>query len=85
METTEEKQYSGKGQQGCQRDVFTLPTAYRYYGLLHRVPGFLSSRPNWLPLPPHLQANVASSLLVSRGRGHTRLREGGQTIWCQNH
>jgi hypothetical protein len=26
MKTTEEKQFSRKGQQGCRRDVFTLPS-----------------------------------------------------------
>ncbi len=28
-------------------------------GMVHRVSGFLSSRPNWLPSPPHPQASVA--------------------------
>ncbi len=26
---------------------------------VYRVPGFLSGRPNWVPLSPHLQASVA--------------------------
>ncbi len=63
---------------------------------MHRVddivPGFLSSRPNWLPpLPPHLQASVAPPRFGSlEDGGHTRLRERGrgepirtkeQTLW----
>jgi hypothetical protein len=38
-----------------------------------RVPGFLSSRPNWVSPLPHLQASVATSL-GSGGGGHTCLR-----------
>ncbi len=50
------------------------------YAILHRVdrvPGFLSSRPNWLPPPPQPQASVASRPLVPGRGGHTRLREKG--------
>ncbi len=36
------------------------------------VPGFLASRPNWVPPSPHPQANVAPPLWVQGGR-HTRL------------
>jgi hypothetical protein len=44
-----------------------------------RVPGFLSSRTNWLPLPPHPPVSVAPAL--DSKRGHTRLRERGR--WSQ--
>jgi hypothetical protein len=40
-----------------------------------RVPGFLSSRPNWLPLPPHPQGNVAPHF-GSKGGTHLLAREG---------
>ncbi len=40
-----------------------------------RVPWFLTSRPNWLPLPPHLQASVAPPPF---GSG----RRGGHTFAC---
>jgi hypothetical protein len=54
-----------------------------------RVPGFLSSRPNWLPRP--LIRNRVLSPLWFQGGGHTRLRERGgepirtkgQTLWGQ--
>jgi hypothetical protein len=36
------------------------------------VPGFLSSRPNWVPPPPHPQGSYDSPLWVQGGR-HTRL------------
>jgi hypothetical protein len=39
--------------------------------------GFLSSRPNWLPPPPHPQASVASPPPCFRRGGHTRLGRGG--------
>jgi hypothetical protein len=42
-----------------------------------RVPGFLSSRPNWVRLPPHLQASVVPPLVPGGGGVHTRLRERG--------
>ncbi len=58
-----------------------------------RVPGFLSSRPNWLPPPHQLKASVAP-LLCSRCRGgggvtHSLAGKGawepartkGQTFW----
>ncbi len=39
----------------------------------YRVPGFLSSRPNWVPQPPYPQGSVAlSSLWV----------QGGDTLAC---
>jgi hypothetical protein len=41
---------------------------------VYRVLGFLSSRPNRGPPPPHTQANVPSRLVL---RGNTRLRERG--------
>jgi hypothetical protein len=41
------------------------------------VPGFLSSRPDWLPAPPHTQASVVPPPLWFPG-GHTRLREMGR-------
>jgi hypothetical protein len=56
-----------------------------------RVPGFLSSRPNWIRPPPHPQAGVAP--LWIRG-GLTRLREKGwadlirmkgQTLWYSRY
>ncbi len=37
-----------------------------------RVPGFLSSRPNWVPPSRHPQASVAPPLWVQGGR-HCRL------------
>ncbi len=46
---------------------------HRVYG----VPGFLSSRPNWLPPPHHQQASVAYPF-GSKGGRHTRLRERGR-------
>ncbi len=43
-----------------------------------RVPGFLSSRPNCLPPPPHTQPRVASPPpFWFQGRRHTRLRKRG--------
>ncbi len=48
--------------------------------IVYRVPGFLSSRPVWLPLPPHSQTSVASSFgskVVGGGRGkHSLAGEG---------
>ncbi len=54
-----------------------------------RVPGFLSSRPDWLPSPtPYLQASVAppfvpggdTTRLRKRGQGEP-IRTKGQTLW----
>jgi hypothetical protein len=46
-----------------------------------RVPGLLSSRPNWLPPPSYPLASVAPHLLVPEGGGgdpgQNRLRERG--------
>jgi hypothetical protein len=41
------------------------------------VPGFLSSRPNWLPPPPHPQVSVAPPF-GPRGRGTYSL--GGEGV-----
>jgi hypothetical protein len=41
----------------------------------HRVPGFLSSRPNWLHRPPYPHASVAPPL-VPRGVTHSLAGEG---------
>ncbi len=44
-----------------------------------RVPGFLSSRPNWVPRLHHPQVSVAPPPWVPRGGGgHNLLRERGQ-------
>jgi hypothetical protein len=46
--------------------------------LIHRVnivPGFLSSRPNWLP--PHPQGGVAPTPLGPRGESHSLAGGGG--------
>jgi len=37
----------------------------------HRVPGFLSSRPNWVPPTPHPQESVAMSILRQASPFHT--------------
>jgi hypothetical protein len=42
---------------------------------LDRLPGFLSSRPNWLPPPPLPLASVTPPPPCSKGE-HARLREG---------
>ncbi len=58
--------------------------------LNHRVPGFLSSHPNWVPPPPHPQASVATPFGSTRGDtracgrwgqdlGGTQLRR--RTLW----
>ncbi len=39
----------------------------------YRVPGILSSRPNWVPPPPHSQRSVALSTFGSKG---------GDTLAC---
>jgi hypothetical protein len=59
------------------------------------VPGFLSSRQNWLPPPPpYPQASVAPTHLVPGGGGHTRLRKRrweepirtkGRTRWYSSY
>jgi hypothetical protein len=62
-----------------------------YNHIVHRVPGFLSSRPNWVCQLPHSQASVAP--LLGPG-GHTRLPERGganpirtrvQTLWYSRY
>jgi hypothetical protein len=54
------------------------------------VPGFLSSRPNWVPHPLTRKRVLPPPPFGSRGEGHTRLRERGrgepfwtrgQTLW----
>jgi hypothetical protein len=56
---------------------------------VHRVPGFLSIRPNWLHRPL-TRKRVLPPPLVPRGLGYIRLRESGrgepirtkgQTVW----
>jgi hypothetical protein len=42
-----------------------------------RVPGFLSSRPNWLPPPPHPQASVAPAFGSRGGGTHSLPGDGG--------
>ncbi len=48
---------------------------------VYRVPGFFSSRPNWVP-PPRPARKCCSPPLGPR-EGHTRLRDRtkGQTLW----
>jgi hypothetical protein len=41
------------------------------------VPGFLSSRPNWLPSPPHAQASIAPPPFGSGGT-HSLSGEGAE-------
>jgi hypothetical protein len=55
------------------------------------VPGFLSSRPNWLPPPPHPQAIAAIPPFGFRrgdtlacGRGEP-IRTKGQTLWYSRY
>ncbi len=43
--------------------------------LVFRVPGFLHSRPDWVPPHPHPQESVAP--LWVQGGSHTRIRGGG--------
>ncbi len=40
------------------------------------MPGCLSSRPNWVPSPPHPQGSVAPTHLGLRGETHTIAGEG---------
>jgi hypothetical protein len=47
---------------------------------LDRVPGFLSSHPNRLPLPPHPLASVAPPPLGSKGRVTLARERGGGGI-----
>jgi hypothetical protein len=42
---------------------------------VHRVPGFLSSRPNWVPTPPHQQEIVAPPI-GSKGGTHSPAGKG---------
>ncbi len=56
-----------------------LGTIGKIYGILHRVysvPGFLSSRPNWVPPPPtpHPQASVSPP--GSKGETHSIAGDG---------
>jgi hypothetical protein len=44
---------------------------------VYRVPGFLSSRPNWVPPLPHPQASVASPPLGPRGEKNSLAGKGG--------
>jgi hypothetical protein len=76
-------------------DLF--PNEYKNFSHDHRVyrvPGFLSSRPNWLPPPIHPQASIAFSPpppLVPGGGTHSLAGEGTgggepirrkrQTLW----
>jgi hypothetical protein len=46
---------------------------------VYRVPGLLSSRPNWVPPPPHLQESVVPPPLDPRGETHS-LSEGVEGI-----
>jgi hypothetical protein len=41
---------------------------------VYRVPGFLSSHPNWVPPPPSAARECCSSPLWVQGGRHTRLR-----------
>ncbi len=47
---------------------------------VYRVPGFLSSRPNWVSPPPHPQASVATTFWVQGGHTLLRGREWGDPI-----
>ncbi len=66
-------------------DSIIDPNQHRAY----RVPGFLSSRPNWLPPPLHPQAGVApppgsrggDTLDCGRGGVGEPIRMKGQTLW----
>jgi hypothetical protein len=52
---------------------------YRFLEFSNRIdimPGFLSSRPNWLPPPPHPQASVAPLPLVQGEHSHLRIGGG---------
>ncbi len=60
------------------------------YHRLYRVPGFLFSRPNWVPPLPRPQASIAPLPLGVQVGGHTRSRgrgwgdpipTKGQTLW----
>jgi hypothetical protein len=44
---------------------------------IYRVPGFLSSRPNWLLPPPHQPTSGTPPPLVPRGGGAHSLAEEG--------
>ncbi len=57
---------------------------------VYRVPGFLSSRPNWVPPLPQPQGSVAPPPFGFKGKRHTRLRrrgwggpnsDEGKTLW----
>jgi hypothetical protein len=43
---------------------------------VYRVPGFLSSRPNWVPPPPLPLGSVAPSPFGSEGETHSLAGEG---------
>ncbi len=66
-----------------------------YTHRVYSVPGFLSSRPNWLPRPLTSKRVLAPALrFQGRGTLHTRFREGGggsqirtkgQTLWYSRY
>ncbi len=82
--------WKGDGDRGCVgwgQWIFWCVIEGRHHRV-HKVPGFISSRPNWVRPPPLPQASVASPPLVPGG--HTRWREWGwadpirtrgQTLW----
>jgi hypothetical protein len=61
--------------------ITVISTCEAYYPCIllteYRVPGFLYSRPNRVPLPPSPQESVAPSHLWVQGGRHTHLRGGG--------
>jgi hypothetical protein len=57
-------------------------------GLKHRVdkvPGFLSSRPNWVHPPPHPQSSVAPPPPPWLGGGGTKFGRWGQALWYSRY
>ncbi len=71
----------------CFRKIHTRPHR------VNRVPGFLSSRPNWVPPNPHSLASVAPPSLQG-GETHSHTGEGfggdpiptkGQTLWNSHY
>jgi hypothetical protein len=63
-----------------EKKVDTIVGLYVELYRVHRVPGFLSSRPKWLPRPLTRKLVLPPRPLPSGGRGvgwHIRLREGG--------
>ncbi len=79
------------------RERHRRPVCRRKEGKKHRVdrvPGFLFSRPKWLPPVLHPQAGVAPPPFVSKGRRtHSLGGEGagetiptkGQTLWYSRY